>query len=65
MAKKAKGVPKRVGTGGQRALKYYGRKEKIAEKKLRRILKSNGLAAAMKWATEHNCDYVLDRLIKS
>jgi hypothetical protein len=51
MAKKAKGLPKRVGNKNKQArhARSYGG---VAERKLRRMLRSCGPAFARQWATK-------------
>ncbi len=53
--KKAKGTPKRATTNRGRCVKFFSGagEHRRVENTLARILKSNGPAAARKWAEEH------------
>ena len=61
--KKAKGIPKRATTNKGRCVKFFnsdGERRRM-DKKLARVLKSNGLKAAAEWARDHDMVLSIER----
>jgi hypothetical protein len=57
---KAKGLPSRTGRRAAKYTAYYATTNKA--RKLRHLLKRNGLRAAQAWAESHDAEGVLKRL---
>ncbi len=64
--KKGKGLAKRASSNRGRCDKFfdYEAEQKRSEKKLRRILKSNGVDEARRWANAHGATSILAKVMK-
>jgi precorrin-6x reductase len=61
--KKRNGRPRSAGQHAEKYQQLYS-SGRMAEKKLRRVLRHSGMAEAEKWAKERNAEQILNRLLQ-
>jgi hypothetical protein len=61
--KKKSGRPRSAGQHAEKYQQLYS-SDRMAEKKLRRVLRHSGVAKAEKWAKEWDAERILNRLLQ-